>query len=536
MMADGRAGFLDGIQNGGVVALKFSGIVHPGDEDEVQVGALRVAVAHVRGDDGIGQRMADRAHIAVHLRHIGPVDAALQRIGDDAEIHEGIAEIRVIEAALFPALGHIAGHGHGTKAAGNAVDILRHIFGKALFAIGKAQEHTALHILVAQLIQQRGQRCFIHIVELEHQVGLFGVGKAKHRGIAAFALHHLPGGRHGGLPIPEHIGEALSVFRLPAEYLEGHLGQHAEGPLRAHHDLVEIGAGGLPGIMGSDDAADGGGVLLRKDDIGDGAIVGAVLARAAGDHPAAHAAVLEGLGEMAAGILPLGAKAIGGILQGFLQRGAGKPRLHRDGLVHLIEAEDLIEALSHIQRDAALDGLHAAGNGAAAAVDIQRELMLRRITDKLFHLLGGIGVDHHIRQAVDLLVPQTQKIVAGAAIGHRKSFVIPRGNKFFPDDLFQRLQVLRGDARGVIRERDLIKADIIGVVPEVLIGHMEGFLHHLVEGFLGVLEKLGIAPAEDGTIAARRGGSQQPLGLEAFVRFIAHGHSPFRFSLPAGRR
>lgn len=59
---------------------------------------------------------------------------------------------------------------------------------------------------------------------------------------------------------------------------------------------------------------------------------------------------------MAAGILPLGAKAIGGILQGLLQRGAGKPRLHRDGLVHLIEAEDLIEALSHIQRDAALDG------------------------------------------------------------------------------------------------------------------------------------------------------------------------------------
>ena len=367
-------------------------------------------------------------------------------------------------------------------------------------------------------------------------MGLFGVGKAKHRGIAAFALHHLPGGRHGSFPIPEHVGEAFTVFRLPAEYLEGHFGKDAESALRAHHDLVEIGAGGLPGIMGSDDAADGGGVLLRKDDIGDGAIVGAVLARAAGNHPAAHAAVLEGLGEMAAGVLPLSAKAIGGILQGFLQRGAGKPRLHRDGLVHLIEAEDLIEALSHIQRDAALDGLHAAGDRAAAAVNIQRDMVLCRIADNLFHLLGGIGVDHHIRQAVDLLVPQTQKIVAGAAIGHRKSFVIPRGNKFFPDDLFQRLQVLRGDARGVIRERDLIKADIIGVVPEVLIGHMEGFLHHLVEGFLGVLEKRGIAPAEDGTIAARRGGSQQPLGLEAFVRFIAHGHSPFRFSLPAGRR
>lgn len=162
--------------------------------------------------------------------------------------------------------------------------------------------------------------------------------------------------------------------------------------------------------------------------------------------------------------------------------------------------------------------------------------MLRRIMDKLFYLLGGIGVDHHIRQAINLFVPQTQKIVAGAAVGHRKPGVVIGRDKILADDLPKGLQMLWGDARGVIRERDLIKADIIGVVPEVLIGHMEGFLHHLVEGFLGVLEKRGIAPAEDGTIAARRGGSQQPLGLEAFVRFIAHGHSPFRFSLPAGRR
>ena len=274
---------------------------------------------------------------------------------------------------------------------------------------------------------------------------------------------------------------------------------------------------------------------MRKDDIGDGAVVGAVLAGAAGDHPAAHAAVLEALGEVAAGILALCAEAVGGVLQGLLQHGAGKPRLHGDGLIHLIEADDLIKALSHIQRNAALDGLHAAGDRAAAAVNIQRDMVLCRIADDLFHLLGGIGVDHHIRQAVDLLMAQPQKVIAGAAVGHRKPGVVIGRDKFLADDLPESLQMLRGHFRGVIGQLHPVKADVIGIVLKVVIGHVKGLFHQLVERLLGIFEEFGVAPPEDGTVAALRGGGQQPLGFKAFVRFIAHNDPPYLVP-PASRR
>ena len=141
------------------------------------------------------------------------------------------------------------------------------------------------------------------------------------------------------------------------------------------------------------------------------------------------------------------------------------------------------------------------------------------------HLLGGVRVHHHVGDVLDLLVAQPQQVVAGAAVGHRQPGVVPGGDKVLPHDLPQRRHVLRGDLGGVVRQVHLVEADVVGVVPEVVVRHLEGLLHQLVEGLLGVLEKLRVAPAENGAVAPLRRGGLQPVGPKALVRFAAHSAS-----------
>ena len=70
MVAYRGARLLNGVEDSGVVSLEFVGIAHLGDEDEIEVGALRVAVRHMSGDYRVGQGVADLAHITVDLRHV----------------------------------------------------------------------------------------------------------------------------------------------------------------------------------------------------------------------------------------------------------------------------------------------------------------------------------------------------------------------------------------------------------------------------------------------------------------------------------
>ena len=132
------AGTLDSVENGGVVCLECFLILHLGQEDEIQVRALRIAVRHMGRYDRVGQCMADLANIKMHLLHVRPVDGALESIGSDTEVHERIAQVRVIEAALFPALCDVAGQGQTAVLAGNFGDVFRNVFGVALLAVGKA--------------------------------------------------------------------------------------------------------------------------------------------------------------------------------------------------------------------------------------------------------------------------------------------------------------------------------------------------------------------------------------------------------------
>ena len=115
--------------------------------------------------------------------------------------------------------------------------------------------------------------------------------------------------------------------------------------------LVQVRAGGLAGVVAGLDDADGRGVLLAEHDVGDGAVVRAVLAGAARDGPAADARILERLREVAAGVLTLRTEELGRALQRLFQIRTGHAGLHGDGLVDLVEADDVVDVAVHFQRN-----------------------------------------------------------------------------------------------------------------------------------------------------------------------------------------
>ena len=335
-------------------------------------------------------------------------------------------------------------------------------------------------------------------------------------------LHHLTGGLHGLVPCFEYVREALAVLRHPAEHLQGDLGEHAECTLRAHHDLIEVGATGLAAVVAGLDSADGGGILLRQHDIGNAAVVGAVLTCASRDRPAADGGVFKRLREVAAGVLALCAEKLRCVLQSLFKVGAGHARLNGYGLVYFIKRNDLVESPAHIERNTALNRLNATGDGAAAAVDIQGNVVLGRVCDYLLDLLGGVGIKDNIGNRVDDLMAQTQNVIGREAVCNGQSVVIGGGDALIADYLTQSVNVLLRKLHRVVGKIDLIKADIVGVLLEVVVGELEDLLHHLVQRFLGVFEKLGVAPAEDGAVAVSRCGGVYPLGLEALIRFVTH--------------
>ena len=268
--------------------------------------------------------------------------------------------------------------------------------------------------------------------------------------------------------------------------------------------------------------ADGGGVFLAEHDIGDAAVIGAVLSGAAGDRPAADGGILKALGEMAAGVLPLCAEQLGRILQRLLKVGAGHTGLNGDGLIDLVEGQHLVESLAHIKRDTALNRLNAAGDRAAAAVDIQGDVMLGGICNDLLDLLGGVRVQDDVGHGVDYLMAQTQDIIRGEAVGDGKAVVVGNGEALLPHYCLERVKMLLRKLHGMVGQVDGVKADIVGVFLKVVVGELEYILHHLVQRFLGELEKLRISPAEDGAVAVLGSGGGYPFGLKSFVRLMAH--------------
>ena len=363
---------------------------------------------------------------------------------------------------------------------------------------------------------------------MEHQARLLRVREAEDAGEAALALHHFLCRRAGVRPVFEHVGEALAVLRHPAEDLQRDLGEHAEGALAAHHDLVEIRTGGLAGIVAGLDHAAGRGVFLREDNVGDRAVIGAVLPRAARDDPAAHGAVFKALREVAAGILTLGSEQLRRILERRLQIRAGHARLHGDGLVDLVEGEDLLEVAAHVETHAALGRLHAARDGGAAAVNIERDLMRGDIGDDLLDLLGRLGIDDEIRQALKVAVAHAQKVDHRLAIGNGKAVVVRLGDVLRSDDGGDGVHVRRVELRRVLgAEVDRVETEVVVILREILVLQIAAFLAVFIQALLRELEEVRVAPAKNGAVAVFGGAVGKPLRLKALVRFLAHDVNSF---------
>ena len=145
---------------------------------------------------------------------------------------------------------------------------------------------------------------------------------------------------------------------------------------------------------------------------------------------------------MAAGIGSFGAEALLRLIQRRFQRRTGHAALHGDGLISLVERNNLVEILPHIERNAALYRLNAPGDTASPAVDIKRYFLFAAISDDLFHLFRFGRIDDNVRQAVDTALAQTGGVVAGLAVGHRKPRIVLRGNIFCSRDADKGLQVL----------------------------------------------------------------------------------------------
>ena len=199
---------------------------------------------------------------------------------------------------------------------------------------------------------------------------------------------------------------------------------------------------------------------------------------------------------MAAGVLTLCAEKLGRVLKRFLKIRTGHAGLNGYGLVDLVKGQHFIEAASHIQRNAALYRLDAARYGAAAAVDVQGNIMLCRVSYNLLDLFCRIGIQNDIGNGVDYLMTQAENVVGCETVSDCQPVVIGDGEALLADYSLERVKMLLGKLHRVVGQVNGIKADIVGILFEVIVCELKDFLHHFVKRFLRELEELGITPAE----------------------------------------
>ena len=247
--------------------------VHAGDEDEVEIGPLRVEVRGVRHADGARAAFDEGAHVLMQAVEVVPGDAGFERVDQDAEIVQVLAHVRLRVAGMFPFAPGIPGQGHGAVFAGDALDFARHQAGVVPVALDIAQGEAAAHGLETTEGEKRVHEAR-HAIEFQARFGFFRVRDAVDGGPAELPLHDLAAGVDRGLPGGIHEAEETPVSGLEAEDLHGDLDQDPEGALRALHDVVHLRAGGGGGIIEGLEGAGGGDELLAEHDVIGVAVIG----------------------------------------------------------------------------------------------------------------------------------------------------------------------------------------------------------------------------------------------------------------------
>ena len=221
----------------------YSSIIHAGDEDEVEIGPLRIEVRGMRHAHGIRTALDVGAHPFMQAVEVVPGDAGLQRIDQDAVIAQILAHVWFGVTGMFPFTRGITGQIDSAMFTGDALDLARHQSGVVPVAFDIAQAQAALHGLEPPQ-HQEGIHKTRHTIEFQAPVGFLRVGDAIDGGLAELGLHDLAAGVYRGLPGGVHEAEALPVFGHVTEDLHGDLDQDAEGAFRTFHDVVYLGAGG----------------------------------------------------------------------------------------------------------------------------------------------------------------------------------------------------------------------------------------------------------------------------------------------------
>ena len=127
---------------------------------------------------------------------------------------------------------------------------------------------------------------------------------------------------------------------------------------------------------------------------------------------------------MAAGIGTLCAEVCNSVVERFLKLRSGHTGLNRYCLVSFVEAYNLVEAHSHIERNAAFNRLNAPCYRRAAAVNIKRNVVFRAVGNNFFNLLRCVRINDNIRERVNLALAQAKKVIGSLTVCNGKAVIV----------------------------------------------------------------------------------------------------------------
>ncbi len=205
VMTHRRAVLLYAVENSGLVSQVLIESVDPGNEDEVQVAALRIEVRHVGHAYRVGPRMAVAPDAGMHRLEIGPVDAALERIDHDAKILQVLAHVRIQKPPMLPRSRDEAGRAHRAMAPAGAGYHPPHMAGESCLSVGSAQHQAPLAGPVAARGHQGVEHRAVDTIQLQRHIGFLRIGKPEDARQAKLALHDLSGRLLGAVPVAKDI-------------------------------------------------------------------------------------------------------------------------------------------------------------------------------------------------------------------------------------------------------------------------------------------------------------------------------------------